>query len=201
MGKRFKSQAQSNCQREKFIDKIKTFARARSNTDQILGSEIFEKDHTKPLFNANKILALQNLHFYHTCCEMFRIFKFKSPCAIFNQLNISDYSSKELSVLTPRPNDTFLYKSSVMWNKCTKIIFTKTSLSEICHSYMKTPVKIIIPGSAPNSDLCCSTSTFKNRMKEFLLEIQKQGDAIEWKTLNFEIPNNVTSLKLKWLEK
>ena len=85
--------------------------------------------------------------------------------------------------------------------KIYQYIFINNLLSEIFHSHTKSPVKIIIPGSAPYSDLCCSASTFKNIMKEFLLEIQKQGDAIEWKTLNFEIPNNVTSLKLKWLEK
>ena len=65
---------------------------------------------------------------------------------------------------------------------------------------MKNPVKIIIPGSSTNSDLCCSTSTFKNRMKEILLEIQKQGDTFEWQTPNFEIPHNVASFGLKWLE-
>ena len=113
--------------REKFLDKFKTCARARASTDQILGAEFFEKEHTKPLFNANTILALQNLHFYHTCCEIFKIFKFKSPFAIFNKFNISDYSSKELSILTPQPNDSYMYKSSVMWNKCIKIIFSKPS--------------------------------------------------------------------------
>ena len=182
------------------MDKFKTCAKARASTDQILGAEFFEKEHTKPLFNANTILALQNLHFYHTCCEIFKIFKFKSPFAIFNKFNISDYSSKELSVLTPQPNDSYMYKSSVMWNKCIKIIFSKPSLSEVCHSHLKNPVKIIIPGSSLNSDLCCSVSTFKSRMKEFLLEIQKLGDNFEWQTSNFEIPHNVTSLKLEWLD-
>ena len=81
-----------------------------------------------------------------------------------------------------------------------KIIFNKPPLSEICHSHMKKPVKIIITGSSPNSDLCCSISTFKNRMKELLLEIQKQGDTFGWQTPNYEIPHNVTSLHLKWLE-
>ena len=154
--------------REKFLDKFKTCARARSSTDQILGAEFFEKEHTKPLFNSNKILALQNLHLYHTCCEIFKILKFKSPFAIFNKFNISDYSSKELSILMPRPNDTYLYKCSVMWNKCIKTIFSKPSLSEIFHSHMKNPVKIIIPGSSLNSDFCCSISTIKNRMKFFV---------------------------------
>ena len=186
--------------REKFLENFKTCARARCNTNQILGTDFFEKEHTKPLFNKNKILALQNLHFYHTCCELFKILKFKSPCAIFNKLKISDYTSKELLILTPRPNNTNLYKSSVMWNKCTKVIFNKPPLSEVCHSHMKNPVKIIIPGSSTNSDLCCSISTFKNRMKEILLEIQKQGDTFEWQTPNFEIPHNVASFGLKWLE-
>ena len=65
---------------------------------------------------------------------------------------------------------------------------------------MKKPEKIIIPGSSPNSDLCCSITTFKLRLKEFLLEIQKQGDASEWQPVNFELPHNATNLSLKWLD-
>ena len=86
-----------------------------------------------------------------------------------------------------------------MWNKSTKFIFTKPSLTEVCHSHMKKPIKIIIPGSSPNSDLCSSISTFKHRLKELLLEIQKQGDIFEWQSANFEIPHNAAHLKLKWL--
>ena len=120
------------------------------------------------------ILSLKNLHFYHSVLEIFKILKFKTPYAIFNKLNISNFKSRKLVILTPRPEDTYLYKCSVKWNKCIKIIFSKPSLSEVCHGHMKNPVKIIIPGSSPNSDLCCSISTFKNRVKDFLLEIQKQ---------------------------
>ena len=154
----------------------------------------------RPIFNKNKILSLKNLYYYHSVFEIFKILKFKSPYAIFNQFIISNCTSKELLLLTPRQNDTYLSISSVLWNKCTKFIFSKPSLTEICHSHMKKPEKIIIPGSSPNSDLCCSIITFKLRLKEFLLEIQKQGDASEWQPVNFELPHNATNLSLKWLD-
>ena len=44
-------------------------------------------------------------------------------------------------------------------------------------------------------------STFKHRLKQILLETQKQGDASEWQVPNFEIPQNATNLKLEWLDK
>ena len=34
------------------------------------------KEHTKPLFNKHKIMTLQNLYFYHSCCDVFKKFKF-----------------------------------------------------------------------------------------------------------------------------
>ena len=88
-----------------------------------------------------------------------------------------------------------------MWNQCTKFIFNKPSLVEVCHSHMKTPVKVLIPGSSPNSDLCCSMSTFKHRLKKLLLETQKLGDAFEWQNPNFEIPKNTSDIKLERLDK
>ena len=36
-------------------------ARTRSFDDQKLGPDFFEKEHTKPLFNVNKILTVHNL--------------------------------------------------------------------------------------------------------------------------------------------
>ena len=66
---------------------------------------------------------------------------------------------------------------------------------------MKKPEKILITGSTPNSDLNISMSVFKHRLKKLLLETQKQGDASEWQTSNFEIPQNITNLNLEWLDK
>ena len=77
-----------------------------------------------------------------------------------------------------------------------QIYISKPALSEIHHSHLKNPEKIIIPGSSPNSDLCWSITTFKQRMKELLLEIQKQEDTSEWQPNNFELPHSATNLKM-----
>ena len=184
-----------------YIDKFCTCARTRpyKNENRMLGAEFFCREHTKPLFNQNKLLVAKNLYHYFCNVELFKILKFRLPINLYEMYDLS-YREGCLTILTPESNDTYLYKSSVLWNKCTNIIFSKPSLSEILHSHMKSPVKIMIPGSAPDSDLCCSVSTFKNRMKELLLEIQKQGDPIEWQTPNFEVPHNATNFNLTWLE-
>ena len=50
--------------KEQFLDKFRTCAKARPYPDPKLGQEFFNKEHTKPLFIANHILTLQNLNFY-----------------------------------------------------------------------------------------------------------------------------------------
>ena len=82
--------------REKFLDKFKTSARIRPYPYQKLTAKFYTKEHSKPLFNENKILSLKNLYFYHSVNEIFKILKFKTPYAIFNQFNISSCTSKEL---------------------------------------------------------------------------------------------------------
>ena len=57
--------------REKYIDKLKTCFRARPFSKQKLTSAFFIKEHTKPLFNKHKLKTLQNLCFYHSCCDVF----------------------------------------------------------------------------------------------------------------------------------
>ena len=118
---------------------------------------------------------------------------------MYSCFNIS--SRKGTYLLTTETVGTYIYLASTMWNKCTGIIFNKPSLVEVCHSHMKKPEKVLIPGSSPNSDLCCSLSTFKHRLKKLLLETQKQGDASEWQEANFEIPQNTSDFNLEWLDK
>ena len=65
--------------REMYLDKFKTCARARSIDKQKLGSEFYQKEHTKPLFKKNSLLTVHNLY-KHTCLmEMFKINKLKVP--------------------------------------------------------------------------------------------------------------------------
>ena len=137
--------------------------------------------------------------------ELFKILKFHMPISLYNLLNNSIFSNN-YTLLCPSVNlekykRSFIFSGCSLWNKCTKILFSKPDLTEICHSHMKTPQQIIIPGSSHNSDLSCSLSTFKFRLKELLLEIQKQGDFLEWQNLNFEIPHNSKNRNLRWVHK
>ena len=47
--------------REKFIDKFRTCTRARPYPEQNLSSEFYIKEHSKPLFNENKIIVQMKL--------------------------------------------------------------------------------------------------------------------------------------------
>ena len=50
---------------EAYLEKHRTAARTRHIDNQKLGPEIFEKEHTKPLFNNYEILTVHNLYNYH----------------------------------------------------------------------------------------------------------------------------------------
>ena len=89
--------------KEQFLDKFRTCAKARPYPDQKLGQEFFNKEHTKPLFIANHILTLQNLNFYHTCSEIFKIFKYRNPISIFENLNFQLGDLKLFSLLPQIP--------------------------------------------------------------------------------------------------
>ena len=53
------------------------------------------------MFIANHILTLQNLNFYHTCSEIFKIFKYRNPKSIFEIFKFSARGSKNLFITTP----------------------------------------------------------------------------------------------------
>ena len=147
--------------REKYLDKFKTCARARPYPDQRLGPEFYIKEHTKPLFNTNKILALENLYFYHCCSEIFKVFKYREPILIFEKFKFSK-SYKDLFLITPKPSNLYSYHTSVAWNSVRKILKIK--------------------------DTSTSISILKEKLKKYLLEKQLLGDCINWIDLNFEDP-------------
>ena len=185
--------------KEAYLDKFKTAARVRGRDGEKLGPDFYMREHTKPIFNSTEILTIHNLFKYHTLLGVVKILKFRTPISLYSCFNTS--TRKGTFLVTTETISTYIYIASSMWNQCTKFIFNKPSLVEVFHSHMKEPEKVLIPGSSPNSDLCISMSTFKHRLKQILLETQKQGDALEWQVPNFEIPQNATNLKLEWLDK
>ena len=145
--------------REKFLDKFKTCVRARPFEEQKLAATFYIKEHSKPLFNEHKIMTLQNLYFYHSCCEVFKIFKYFSPLPLHELFNFSARSHKCLYINTPHPSDSFEYRASVMWNSARLIL------------------------NIPDTSM--SVSVFKTQLKKFLAEKQTLGDDVDWIDSNF----------------
>ena len=132
--------------REKFLNKFKTCARARPYLEQKLTSKFFIKEHSKPLFTSHSLLNLRNLYIYHSCCETYKIFKYRSPIAIVELFKFSSRGNKNLYIITPPPNDSYVYRMSSIWNLTRSILRAK--------------------------DASVSTSSIKTKLKNHLLEKQ-----------------------------
>ena len=137
----------------KYLDKFKTCALVRPLNEQRLTTEFVIKEHSKPLFNSH-FLNLKNLYFYHSCCKVFKIFKYKIPIAINDLFKFSRRGQRSLFIITPPPNDSYVYRMSVIWNS------VRTVLSW--------------------SDTSFPISSIKSKLKVFLLNKQKLGDNKNW---------------------
>ena len=111
------------------------------------------------LFHKNMILNLKNLYLYHCANETFKILKFRSPIVVHNLYKFSTRGQRNLFIITPPPDNTFIYKSSVIWNSV-KSIFKM-------------------------DDPATSMSILKLKLKTYLLNKQLLGDAENWVENNF----------------
>ena len=98
--------------KEAFLNKFRTCARARPVKSQLLGEEFYSREHTKPLFNKHKILSFMNLYTYHTYMELFKILKFRDPLVIHEQFKVSNRKSNLLINNFPAKN--FVSRSTGM---------------------------------------------------------------------------------------
>ena len=144
---------------EAYLDKFKTCARTRPCENQKLGSEFYEKEHTKPLFKKNSLLTVHNLYKYTCLLEFFKINKLECPKSLHSLYRRSQIRPER--IITPSPSTSFIYKSSKMWSDCRK------SSSEI--------------------SFLTSTNSFKSRLKSQLLDMQSKHDANEWCEYNLGI--------------
>ena len=95
-----------------------------------------------------------------------------------------NHFSKRYLLLPPKvtldvSKNNFVYKSSLIWNHLIQKILVSPPLDN--------STGIVIPGSVTNSDLAVSIGFVKNAVKRLLLNIQKQGDPIEWIPQNFDL--------------
>ena len=149
--------------RESYLDKFKTCARARQVDKGKLGAEFHSREHTKPLFREQKVLTVKNLYYYFCAIEIFKILKFRLPISLYEMYNLSNRDSS-MTILTPKQSIQFFYKSAVAWNRIYKRILAR-----------------------PHMDLTTKISHFKTELKKLLLLNQNDGDEIEWQKSNFNL--------------
>ena len=147
---------------EKYLDKFKTCARTREFGKQVLGSEFFCKEHTKPLYNTLGILAFYNVYNYQVCLDVLKILKLRLPTALYELFHLSSRNNGTF-LITPAPSTDLIYKGSKIWNTAVKILAKQNSIYSI------------------------KIGHFKRNLKTCLLEIQKKFDEFEWYTKNFQI--------------
>ena len=164
-----------------------TCARTRTY-DEHIAKKNYELEHTKPIFNQEKILSVHHLHIQHTFIELFKIMKERLPISMCELFTPSPRSSNFLmcppkfSLEISRQN--FVYNSCLIWNG------TISQVLDTCDPY---PNNIMVPGSSANSDLSASISVIKNRVKTHLFQIQAietPGRKNEW------MPDNICTFSL-----
>ena len=141
-----------------YFDKFRTCARTRIIGNQTLGPEFFEQEHTKPIFNKNKLLSIYHLYKYYCLLEMFKIIKLRMPISLYSLFNRS--ARRENYFLTSLPSTSFIHKSAYMWNNC----------------YRNSKV-----------DFTTSINTIKIQLKDELLNVQKLYDDDTWLIYNHDL--------------
>jgi len=157
--------AQKQCVRilfgdkEAYLDKFKTCARSRPTETQILGENFFSKEHSKPLFNKNKIITLYNLYYLHSISETFKILRFRTPISMYDLFVLSNRPGKDTLILSPFQSNAFIYKAGVLWNS----VRQKLNILEF-------------------TDI--SVGSLKSQLKSLMLTQQSLGDKWEWQLCN-----------------
>ena len=169
-----------------------TCARVRTYQENTSEKD-YSLEHTKPLFNHHDILTIHHLYTYHAFLDLYKILKHTTPISLSSILTNESSNKKKpsnfLRLLVPKVRlelfrQNFIFKSITIWNKLINIIFSK------CKPNSK---GIIIPGSAPHSDLSSSIVQVKKTLKCHLLSMQKliciniPESSNEWIPTNFNL--------------
>ena len=148
---------------EKFLDKFSTSARTRPYGEQQLGASFYRKEHTKPLFNAHKILTVYNLYIYMAVNEIGKLLTLRSPSILLEQIKLSSRNEENRIIIESScQKDSCYHNASSLWNMYIK----KLEIPDV-HN-------IVIP-------------ILKHKLKTHLLSIQLEGSAEEWNPVNTDI--------------
>ena len=142
-----------------YLEKFKTCVRTRSLDSQILDEKFYAKEHSKLLFNNNKILSVHNLYIYHCTLEVYKVLKLRSPISVYSLFQLS--KRKETLLITTSPMHHFIYQAGIIWNT----IRQKLSIS----------------------DFSMSIASIKRSAKTLLITKQCHASSVEWLVCNFEL--------------
>ena len=136
-------------------------------------------EHTKPLFNKQKILTVFNLYIYHTLLNTFKILKTHTPVSLYN-LFTQGCRDANFLLLLPKitldiSKNNFFFSACSIWNNLIGDMLEKSM--PLDEGKFKGTV---VTGSSINSDLCATVSFVKNKLKSHLLYQQSLGDIVEW---------------------
>ena len=120
-----------------YLDKFNTSARTRPIEKQVLGAEFFCKEHTKPLFNQQGILAFKNLYNYHICIDTLKTLKSRSPNCLFELYLLSSRNNKSYILEKNSLKGTYLAERTKIWNDCMKSIAKSDTITEIKFQSLK----------------------------------------------------------------
>ena len=153
-----------------------TCARTRTYEEN-MAPKNFSLEHTKPLFNENKILCLNNLYTYHTFMELYKVIKHHSPISIYDLLTVGPRKSEKFTLILPHINlektkQNFVFKSTLIWNKFINIVLNRW--------LPQSNGGLVIPGDEKHSDMSTSICIVKNKLKLHLLLIQQMGVEKYW---------------------
>ena len=143
--------------KEAYLNKFKTCARARPVELQALSTSFYEREHTKPIFKLNNILCMYNLFTYHSFMEAFKILKLRLPTALYSEYHLAH--NRHTRLITPSPSSNFLYKLSLIWNKISQ------------------KLKI--------TDFSGNISLIKNQLKKALFHQQHIEQTVQWTPEDF----------------
>ena len=154
-----------------------TCARVRTYQQHIAKKD-YQLEHTKPIFNEEKILSLHHLYIQHTFVDLFKIVKYRTPISLYELFTPSPRNTNLLMCLPKINRDiskqNFTFSGSLIWNSVIGLVLNKCSPNDN---------GIMVPGSSKCSDISAPISIIKNKLKDTLLKTQKletPGRAKEW---------------------
>lgn len=150
--------------KEAYLEKFNTAARIRPFNMQKLGQEFFEREHTKPIFNNQKIMTVYNLYNYQMLNCTYKILKFRTPIAVHSCFKISNRKENLLHI-PKNVSESFVYNATKLWN-----------------SFLSCSGGFL----AENSSI--GPNNLKLKIKDLIYQRQSMGNPNEWHfDINFKL--------------